>query len=169
MDAEGAAVCGVAFAADEAGLLAALHEPGQRLLGQTRRAGQLADAQPVLLEQRDQHRAERRPHVAEAALRETVDQQAVEVLRGDREQEANVGTRHVLNSTDHVLLVKLAADAPVVSWRVEVGEFLRVADAVDGVDAGPVGLQRDDGHRAPEQVDDDAEAAVDADRRERGV
>jgi hypothetical protein len=88
--AERSAVVGVAFAAHEPIALAEPDELGDALLGQARDPGQLAHAQPVALEQRQQHRAVGRAHVGEAALREAFGEQLVEALGGRRQQEAEV-------------------------------------------------------------------------------
>ena len=89
-DPEGAAVIGVALADHEIGVLAELHEPRDRLLGEPGSRGELAKAKAILIEERDEDRSERRPDVAIAAGSEALHEQLVEALRGLREQKADV-------------------------------------------------------------------------------
>ena len=54
-DAVGAAVTGVGFSGDEAGLLDGAHERGHRLFRQPRPTRELPHTQAVLLEERHEH------------------------------------------------------------------------------------------------------------------
>src|SRR5205823_10955217 len=90
MDAERASVVCVAPAVHQAVALAEANQRGHRLLGEPGSLGDLAHPQSVLLEQRQQHRAVGRAHLAETTLGEALREQLVPVLGRLRQQEAEI-------------------------------------------------------------------------------
>src|SRR5262245_28942527 len=94
-DARRAAVRGVAVAVHEAVPLAEANQCRDRLLREARAAGEVAHPQPVLLEERNQHRAVRRTHLGEAAGRECRLELLVPALGRLREQISEVLSRRM--------------------------------------------------------------------------
>jgi hypothetical protein len=83
-------VVGITDTANKTGCLHEPYERGHRLLGESRSHRERTHPQPVLLEERQQHRAVRRPHVRIAAAPEGLVEELVPALRRLGEEIAEV-------------------------------------------------------------------------------
>jgi hypothetical protein len=90
LDERRPSVGGVRRSTNEAVALQQAHHRGHRLLAEHGSGGELAHAQTVLLEEGNEQRPVRRPHVGVALAGEALGQQPVPALGGLGEQEPEV-------------------------------------------------------------------------------